>query len=86
MHTIFIIYRGGRNNRNVDAFSRYPMGSVSDSDDGIIANEKQIVSVEEMFVKKLCYQQSTLSQQTREIDNKLETALESPDVGIEKMV
>ena len=76
--------RSGKNNKNVGALSRYPMESESDSDDGIILNEVQTVSIEEMFVKHFCCVESTLSQQTTKILRKLQAAVESLHVGIKR--
>ena len=39
-------------NRNVDALSSYPVELESDSNNGVIADEVQTVSVEEMYVSK----------------------------------
>ena len=40
-----VIYRIDKYNRNVGTLSRYPLESKSDSDDRIIANEVQNVSI-----------------------------------------
>ena len=88
MHIFVFLSSTGvvKNNRNVDALSRYPVESEPHWDDGIIANEVQTVSMEEMSTNFGMMMESTLSQQITQIGSKLKAAIESLDVGTEKVV